>query len=177
MIKAEIVVDFPKWKTKIKNPNLYFKKKIKKLSNVKSFKNKKRLVTHINSITYPLYNFGFKASSKSIKLAKLKIWKESEARKKYYKYFLEESNKFGICDPLPHQDLAPYIIPAIVKEKHANNLATLLKKEGFNSGVYHFDINRSVINPDFKKCVWIFCHGGINDSQFEKQLDCMKKVL
>ena len=40
MIKAEIVVDFPKWKTKIKNPNLYFKKKIKRLSCVKSLKNK-----------------------------------------------------------------------------------------------------------------------------------------
>ena len=38
MIKAEIVVDFPKWKTKIKNPNLYFKKKIKKLSSVRSLK-------------------------------------------------------------------------------------------------------------------------------------------
>ena len=38
MIKAEIVVDFPKWKTKIKNPNLYFKKKLKKLSYVKSLK-------------------------------------------------------------------------------------------------------------------------------------------
>ena len=40
MIKAEIVVDFPKWKTKIKNPNLYFKKKIKKISTIKSFKKK-----------------------------------------------------------------------------------------------------------------------------------------
>ena len=40
MIKAEIVVDFPKWKTKIKNPNLYFKKKIKKLSSIKLLKKK-----------------------------------------------------------------------------------------------------------------------------------------
>ncbi len=40
MIKAEIVVDFPKWKTKIKNPHLYFEKKIKKLSLVKSLKKK-----------------------------------------------------------------------------------------------------------------------------------------
>ena len=40
MIKAEIVVDSPKWKTKIKNPNLYFKKKIKKLSSIKSLKKK-----------------------------------------------------------------------------------------------------------------------------------------
>ena len=40
MIRAEIVVNFPKWKTKIKNPNLYLKKKIKKLSSIKSFKKK-----------------------------------------------------------------------------------------------------------------------------------------
>ena len=40
MIKAEIVVDTPKWKTKIRNPNLYIKKKIKKLSLVKSLKKK-----------------------------------------------------------------------------------------------------------------------------------------
>ena len=40
MIKAEVVVDFPKWKTKIKSPNLYFKKKIKKISTIKSFKKK-----------------------------------------------------------------------------------------------------------------------------------------
>ena len=40
MIKAEIVVDFPKWRTKIKNPNLYLKKKIKKLCSVKSLKKK-----------------------------------------------------------------------------------------------------------------------------------------
>ena len=40
MIKAEIVIDFPKWRTKIKNPNLYLKKKIKKLSSIKSLKKK-----------------------------------------------------------------------------------------------------------------------------------------
>ena len=40
MIKVEIVVDSPKWKTKIKNPNLYFKKKIKKLSSIKSLRKK-----------------------------------------------------------------------------------------------------------------------------------------
>tara|TARA_B000000557_G_scaffold126990_1_gene102997 strand:- start:285 stop:719 length:435 start_codon:yes stop_codon:yes gene_type:complete len=40
MIKAEIVVDFPKWRTKIKSPNLYFKKKIRKISKIKSFKKK-----------------------------------------------------------------------------------------------------------------------------------------
>tara|TARA_B100000579_G_C22623244_1_gene752931 strand:+ start:423 stop:857 length:435 start_codon:yes stop_codon:yes gene_type:complete len=40
MIKADIVIDFPKWKTKIKNPNLYFKRKIKKLSFINFFNKK-----------------------------------------------------------------------------------------------------------------------------------------
>ncbi len=40
MIKVEIVVDFSKWKTKIRNPNLYFKRKIKKLSLLKLFNKK-----------------------------------------------------------------------------------------------------------------------------------------
>ena len=40
MIKTEIIVDFPKWKTKIKNPKLYLKKKIKKISEIKSLKKK-----------------------------------------------------------------------------------------------------------------------------------------
>mgnify|MGYP001196567066 CR=1 FL=1 len=40
MIKAEIVIDFPKWKTKIRNPNLYFQRKIKKLSLINLFNKK-----------------------------------------------------------------------------------------------------------------------------------------
>ena len=41
MIKANVILDHYQWKYKIKNPNLYFKKKIAKLNRVKSF-NKKR---------------------------------------------------------------------------------------------------------------------------------------
>ena len=40
MIKANVVVDFPKWKKKIKNPKKYLNNKIKKLQKILSFKNK-----------------------------------------------------------------------------------------------------------------------------------------
>ena len=40
MIKANVILDFSKWKYKIKNPNIYFKKKFQKLSTIPSFKNK-----------------------------------------------------------------------------------------------------------------------------------------
>ena len=41
MIKANVILDHYKWKNKIKNPNIYFKKKLNKLNKIRSFKKKK----------------------------------------------------------------------------------------------------------------------------------------
>ena len=40
MIKANVILDYSKWKNKIKDPNNYLKKKIKKLSKIPYFKRK-----------------------------------------------------------------------------------------------------------------------------------------
>ena len=40
MIKVNAILDCSKWKKKIKDPNLYFKKKIKKLSSIYYFRKK-----------------------------------------------------------------------------------------------------------------------------------------
>jgi len=40
MIKANVLVDFPKWKKKIKDPKKYLQRKLNKLNKISSFKNK-----------------------------------------------------------------------------------------------------------------------------------------
>ena len=40
MIRANVVVDFPKWKKKIKDPKKYLQRKLNKLNKISSFKNK-----------------------------------------------------------------------------------------------------------------------------------------
>ena len=40
MIKVNVVVDFPEWKKKIKDPKKYLQKKINKLKKFLPFKNK-----------------------------------------------------------------------------------------------------------------------------------------
>ena len=42
MIKANVILDYSKWKNKIKNPNDYLKKKFRKLSKIPYFKRKKQ---------------------------------------------------------------------------------------------------------------------------------------
>ena len=61
MIKANVILDFSKWRYKIKNPNIYFKRKLQKLSTVSSFKNKNQefsiLLTNSKKIRSLNYKF------------------------------------------------------------------------------------------------------------------------
>ena len=41
MIKANVILDYSKWKNKIKDPEIYLKKKLNKLSRLTNFKKKK----------------------------------------------------------------------------------------------------------------------------------------
>jgi len=42
MIKANVILDYSKWKKRIKDPNNYLKKKLRKLSKIPTFKKKKQ---------------------------------------------------------------------------------------------------------------------------------------
>ena len=42
MIKANVILDYSKWKKKIKDPNNYFKKKLSKLNKILDLKKKKQ---------------------------------------------------------------------------------------------------------------------------------------
>ena len=42
MIKANVILDYSKWKNKIKDPDSYLKKKLRKLSKIPYFQKKKQ---------------------------------------------------------------------------------------------------------------------------------------
>ena len=66
MIKANVILDFSKWRYKIKNPNIYFKRKLQKLSTVSSFKNKNQEFSILltNSKKIRSLNYKFKKKNK-----------------------------------------------------------------------------------------------------------------
>ena len=66
MIKANVILDFSKWRYKIKSPNIYFKKKLQKLSTVSSFKNKNQEFSILltNSKKIRSLNYKFKKKNK-----------------------------------------------------------------------------------------------------------------
>ena len=66
MIKANVILDFSRWRYKIKDPNIYFKRKLQKLSTVSSFKNKNQEFSILltNSKKIRSLNYKFKKKNK-----------------------------------------------------------------------------------------------------------------
>ena len=66
MIKANVILDYSKWKNKIKNPNNYLKKKLNKLSKIPYFKKKKQEFSILltNNRKMKKLNFNFMKKNK-----------------------------------------------------------------------------------------------------------------
>ena len=66
MIKANVILDYYKWKNKIRNPVNYFKKKLNKLNKISSFKKKKHefSVLLTNNKKMKSLNFKFRKKNK-----------------------------------------------------------------------------------------------------------------
>ena len=65
MIKANVILDYSKWKNKIKNPNDYLKKKIRKLSKIPYFKRKKQEFSILLTNNKKMKNLNLKFTKKN----------------------------------------------------------------------------------------------------------------
>jgi len=65
MIKANIILDYPKWKNKIKDPNIYLKKKLNRLSKIPYFKKKKQEFSILLTNNRKMKNLNFKFRKKN----------------------------------------------------------------------------------------------------------------
>ncbi len=65
MIKANVILDYSKWKNKIKDPENYLKKKLKKLSKKPYFKKKKQEFSILLTNNKKMKNLNFKFRKKN----------------------------------------------------------------------------------------------------------------
>ena len=66
MIKANIVIDKKIWEKKLKEPEIYFKKKLKKLSKFSSFKNKNQEFTVMLTNNKKMKDLNLKFRNKNV---------------------------------------------------------------------------------------------------------------
>ena len=66
MIKANVILDCSRWKKKINNPNIYFRKKLQKLFSIPYFKKKQEFsILLTNNKKMQKLNFKFRKKNKA----------------------------------------------------------------------------------------------------------------
>ena len=65
MIKANVILDYSKWKNKIKNPNIYLNKKLRKLSKIVYSKKKTQEFSILLTNNKKMKNLNFKFRKKN----------------------------------------------------------------------------------------------------------------
>lgn len=77
---------------------------------------------------------------------------------------------------LQDSEVVPWMMPLFAGVAN-KKIAVALQRAGFESGVYHFDVNRNMLKPDFKECVAVPCHQSISQREVERIIDLVTAAL
>jgi hypothetical protein len=126
---------------------------------------------------FGLYGDSYRPSYRSIALWKSKRENEFLKRRELYSSFRDSLDRYGICNHLERNDVTPYVIPIDAPEKNLISIIQSLDKINIRTSINHFDFNRNLLKPNFKKTVLIPCHSQISDSKFSNMIDIIKSNL
>lgn len=70
--------------------------------------------------------------------------------------------------------VVPWMVPLFAGNAN-KKIAVALQKAGFESGVYHFDINRNMLKPNFKECVALPCSQRLSLVQIAEVVDIVRR--
>lgn len=73
-------------------------------------------------------------------------------------------------------EVTPWVVPLFLGSANAT-VASALADMGIESGVYHFDVNRTMLEPNFQECVVVPCHQGMSDTEIRDIVDVVKKTI
>jgi hypothetical protein len=134
--------------------------------------------THgLTKMAYSRYGDSLSSSKYAIRMFENQFVEEKSLRKKNYQFVRERLAKYGACDHLEEDNVIPYAIPLNLPEKISERAANVLKSKGYETGIYHFDMNRCVFDPSFRKTMLIPCHSGLYGRPLEKMMDIVVKEI
>ena len=90
------------------------------------------------------------------------IKQDIERRKKIYSTAI---SVFGENVPICDEDVVPFAIPVAGKPDVLEKVSSIFKKDyGINLPILHFDFERNVLHPDYRKALIIGCHKEWNET-------------
>ena len=134
-------------------------------------------ISKLRKATYSLYEDGPEPAERSIRLWLAKRDAEISARRLNYSRVLERTRSWGVCDGLEAEGITPSWIPLLVPEPKITPILSAVEAAGVRAGGGRFDVARFFIEPDYRPCVLLPCHGGIGEDVLHRTLDAVRACL
>ena len=99
-----------------------------------------------------------------------------EKRKQHADLLRQEFSKKDVYD-LWGEDVTPWVVPLFFGKTEAERAVDALTRHGVETGLFRFDVKRNMLDPEYKACVAIPCHDGINEKQMEGIVSIIRKQL
>jgi dTDP-4-amino-4,6-dideoxygalactose transaminase len=146
--------------------------------NLKISNKKKDYWNYLNTLLYP----GFKDMQKNNSLVKTIVnqyIKKDILKKRVenYNFILKYFKNTQLFSKLETENIYPYVIPLLEKEEKLSKLNIFLNDNGIKTGIYHFDENRNIFNPDFKRCIWLPVHEKVSNDNLLFICESVKKII
>lgn len=134
-------------------------------------------VSRFQEMVYAVTDSALNIKDLSLRIVNRQLLNDAmKRRKENYHFILDYFDNKDYFKGLEREDVVPYVVPLFDGEKKLQIMAKRLNSQNVITGIYHFDVNRNLLNPDFKKCLWIPVHQGIGINTLEMICDIIKNA-
>ena len=127
---------------------------------------------------YAIYNRVLKIKPYALAVARSGIGQGLlHRRQSNYQILVQEFSRYDFVETLSSVGVTPWIFPMFLGPHYHDRIVKALTSSGIESGIYHFDVNRNLLNPDFRKCVAVPCHQGLSEDEVARIIGVVKGVL
>ncbi len=136
-------------------------------------------VARLREMIYGVTDYSLNIKAVSLNIVGRQLMNRAmERRKENYQFVLRYfDDRPEYFDGLEREGVIPYVVPLFDKVENLEKMLKRLTERNVITGIYHFDINRNLLNPDFQKCLWIPVHQGIDKDTLEMICQTIKAAV
>lgn len=128
----------------------------------------------LQEMAYGVSDYGRKAAPKDVALLRKDFAAGAIARRKenyarLHREFADTPFFVGL-----EPDVVPYVAPMFGPPEFLARLSTRLSEQGWESGVYRFDVARDIFAPDFVACVPLPIHQGLACADMDALIEIIR---
>ncbi|MDP2652256.1 MAG: DegT/DnrJ/EryC1/StrS family aminotransferase [bacterium] len=127
--------------------------------------------------SYIVYNRALKCPEYSLAVARKETSDGAmDMRKRHYTRYAKAFGSEEHLSELLKEQVVPWVVPLFFDEETCKSVAVALQSEGIEADVYHFDVNRNMLNPNFVPCVPVPCHQKMSDEEVDRVITIVKAL-